>query len=141
MEFEQRFRAYYITTIVSIIISISSFSYNTWRLEVSEKNNTIRTASFEIIKNLAELEQVVFMLHYDKNSVEGSPRIGWVKIGLITDLSSLTHKGIQTSSLHLKEVYSDNWENIKEDINATKHVVDAIEALRKSIQIELTHLQ
>lgn len=33
--------------------------------------------------SLSEFEQVIYANHYDLNDVEGSPRLGWVKIGLV----------------------------------------------------------
>jgi hypothetical protein len=77
---KKKLRLYYITTIFSLVFAVVGFSYNAWRLEVSKDNNNIRTASFEVLKNLAEFEQVLFSAHYDQDEVSGNPRLGWIKI-------------------------------------------------------------
>jgi len=65
---------------------------------VSEDNNNIRIASFEVLKNLSEFGQVIFSAHYDQDESTGNPRLGWIKIGLIVDLSSLISPEVETST-------------------------------------------
>ncbi len=127
--------------IFSILLSLVGFSYNVWRLEVTENNNTIRTASFEILLELSALEQLVYYSHYDQNTVEGSPRKGWVKVGLIHDLSPLAGEKVMVKSKKLMEVWSGNWSIINESQSATDQVVSAIEATRDEINITLTTLE
>jgi len=92
MELEDKLKVYYVTAIFSVVFAVVGFSYNAWRLEVTEDNSNIRAASFEVLTVLAELEQIIYAAHYDKDTKEGSPRKGWVKIGLIVDLDSLISK-------------------------------------------------
>ena len=54
--------------LVSIIIAVSSLSYNTWRNEKTEENRNQRLASFEVLLKLNELQQVIFYSHYDKDN-------------------------------------------------------------------------
>ena len=80
----QRFRRvnlYKVTIVLSVLFTLVGFSYNVWRMEVSEKNNNIRTASFEILINLSSLEQLVYAAYYDDDLKEGNPRKGWVTVG------------------------------------------------------------
>ena len=46
--------------LVSIIIAVSSLSYNTWRNEKTEENRNQRFAAFEVLLKLNELQQVIF---------------------------------------------------------------------------------
>ena len=39
---ETKLRIYYITATFSLLFAVVGFSYNAWRMEVSEKNNNIR---------------------------------------------------------------------------------------------------
>lgn len=100
---KKKLRLYYITTIFSLLFAVVGFSYNTWRLEVSEDNNNVRTASFEVLKSLSEFEQVIFAAHYDQDDDAGNPRLGWIKIGLIVDLSGLISPEVESSAVQLKE--------------------------------------
>ena len=51
--------------LISLVVAISSLSYNTWRNEATEENRNLRVAAFEILLKLGELQQVVFHSHYD----------------------------------------------------------------------------
>ena len=134
MELDFKLKLYYMTALLSLVIAVVGFSYNAWRLEVSEENSNIRTASFEVLANLAELEQIIYAAHYDKNTQEGSPRKAWVKVGLIVDLSTLISQSVEKQSLQLKEVWSTNWERISTDQDATNNVIEEIDLVRKEIK-------
>lgn len=141
MELENRLKVYFITAIFSVIFAVVGFSYNAWRLEVSEGNSNIRTASFEVLKILAELEQLVYAAHYDKDQIEGNPRIGWVKIGLIVDLSTLISSSAQGRAQILKAEWGNNWETFAVDRNATDVLVREIESVRGEIKLTLAALE
>ena len=74
--------------LISLAVALSSLGYNTWRNERTEHNRNIRTATFEILTKLAELERVVFLAQYDHDAASGSPRTGWTYVLVIRDLSA-----------------------------------------------------
>jgi hypothetical protein len=60
--------------LISIVIAVSSLSYNTWRNEKTEANRNQRVAAFEILMKLSELQQIVFHHYYDKDTQDkGNP--------------------------------------------------------------------
>ena len=103
MHIRNKLQAYYLTALFSVIIAVVGFSYNAWRLENTENNNNIRTAAFETFKALAELEQIIYTLHYDRNPVDGSPRKAWVQVGLIYDLSGIVGTDVQDAAGTLQQ--------------------------------------
>lgn len=137
---EYKLKAYYLTAVLGVVFAILGFSYNAWRLELTEDNSNIRTASFEVLKELAELEQLIYVAHYDKNKVEGNPRIGWVKVGLIVDLSALISKQVEHESLKLHQAWETSWDKITDNRNSTEKVIEKIESVRKNIKIVLNGL-
>ncbi len=139
-ELGRRLEVYYIMAILSIIGAVTGFIYNSWRLEVSEDNNNIRTASFELLTNLAELEQIIYASHYDKDVIAGSPRKGWVKVGLIADLSSLISNQVEKQSLKLKESWAGNWENLADEQEAANKLINKIETVRAEVKLKLLDL-
>lgn len=140
MELDLKLKAYYVTAILGVVFAVVGFSYNAWRLEVSEDNNNVRTASFEVLTSLAELEQVIYEAHYDKDKEQGSPRKGWVKVGLIVDLSVLISKPVEEQSQKLLSVWSENWEKMESEQEATNQLVEQIDRVRKEIKLALTGL-
>ena len=101
-----RLHTYQLTAIFSLVFAIAGFSYNAWRMAESEHNNTIRTASFETLIQLSELEQLIYAAYYDKDINRGNPRQGWLAVGLISDLSYLSGTAEQQAATAL----TNTWE-------------------------------
>ncbi len=59
--------------IISLFVALSGLTYNTWRDKIIEENRSVRIASFEVLKNLWELQLVVDYAHYQKNQQLGNP--------------------------------------------------------------------
>ena len=108
MDMADKFRIYYLTAIFSLLFAVIGFSYNTWRLEVTEDNNNVRTAAFEVLIRLSALEQLIYSAHYDQNPVEGNPRKGWVMIGLVVDLSALISPSVEKRAVQLKDRWAES---------------------------------
>ena len=53
MDLENKLKAYYATAILGVVFAVIGFTYNAWRLEVSEDNTNIRTAAFAVLNELA----------------------------------------------------------------------------------------
>jgi len=124
-----------------MVVAVIGFSYNAWRMELTEDNNNIRTAAFEVLTELSELEQILYSAHYDKNLVEGSPRKAWVKVGLIVDLSGLIDPEVEKNSIQLKQHWADNWQSVIDDEQVTQKLVKQIDLVRSSIKVTLINLQ
>ncbi len=140
-DLEKKFKTYYLTAIFSLIFAVVGFSYNAWRLEVTEDNSNIRTAAFEVLTELAEFQQLIYSAHYDKDMVAGNPRTGWVKVGLIVDLSSLIGERVADKTKHLQKTWSNNWGNIQKSRKATDKLVADIDLVRVAIKETLKNLE
>jgi len=141
MQIDSKLKLYYATSIISLLFAIVGFSYNAWRLEISEDNSNIRTASFEVLKQLAELERIVFAAHYDQDPQEGNPRKAWVKVGLIADLSSLISPEVELKANTLKTLWSESWRNVAKSQPITENVVAKIDDVRIEIKKVLSSLE
>ena len=136
----RRMKWYQATALFSVLFALVGFSYNVWRLEVTEHNSSVREAAFESLLQLAELEQLVFAAHYDQDPVAGNPRVGWVKVGLIIDLSAICGEGVQAAALVLKQTWSEDWASMASDQEATERIVAAIDATRLAVKDSLSML-
>ncbi|TQV87621.1 hypothetical protein [Aliikangiella coralliicola] len=134
MHLKAKLKIYYFTAIFSVFFAIAGFSYNTWRMEVTEDNNNIRTAAFEVIIVLAELEQVIYAAHYDQNESEGNPRVGWVKVGLASDLSALVGPEIENSMKKVTAEWSDASPYLTDRDTNVKPLIDSITEVRMKIK-------
>jgi hypothetical protein len=140
MSFENKLRYYQLTVIFSVLFALLGFSYNVWRMEVSEQNNNIRTASFEILINLASLEQLIYTAHYDDDFQAGSPRKGWVLVGLISDLSTLTDTDVAEKADKLKLQWAAGWDQVGHEQAAVDDMIKAIDEVRIALKQLLASL-
>ena len=119
--------------LISLVVALSSLAYNTWRNERTEHNRNVRTAAFEVLTKLAELERVVFLAQYDRDVAGGNPRTGWTYVLVIADLSAVVPAPVPAQAAELQRVWRGNWESLgKEDETAVDHIDDAIKKLRET---------
>lgn len=136
----KRLKVYQITSIITILFTLVGFSYNVYRLEQSEINSNIRTSSFEMLKELANLEQIVYASHYEKDDKDGNPRTGWVKVGIITDLSLICFQEKNMQVEILSHTWKNNWQTMKVNRESANKIVDSIDKVRIKIREVLKNL-
>ena len=137
----KKIKSYQYMVIFSLFFTLLGFSYNVWRMELTEENENSRTACFELLLVLSELEQLVYSAYYDQDLNEGSPRKGWVKVGLIVDLSVLTSINVEQSAQQLKQVWSDHWVTLDKEQTSVDAVISSIDFSRTQIKILLKDLK
>ena len=117
--------------LISLVVALGSLAYNTWRNERTEHNRNVRTAAFEVLSKLAELERVVFLAQYDRDVAGGNPRTGWTYVLVIGDLSAVVPAPVPAQAQELQRVWGGNWEGLgKDDETAVNRIDDAIKKLR-----------
>lgn len=141
MQAKKQIKNYQLAVMFSFLFTLLGFSYNVWRMEITEENANIRTACFELLLVLSELEQLIYIAHYDKDTSEGSPRKGWVKVGLIVDLSVLTSKKVKLSTLELKNMWTTHWQSIDHSEASVQAIVTSLEDSRTEIKMLLQELE
>jgi len=119
--------------LISLVVALGSLGYNTWRNERTEYNRNIRTATFELLGKLSELERVVYLAQYDRDVSGGNPRTGWTYVLVIRDLSSVVPAPVPAKAVQLQQVWSENWEGLGRDDEASvNRIDDAIGSLREA---------
>ena len=119
--------------IISLIIAITALSYNTYRNELTEVNRNKRSAGFEVLKELNQLQLLIDYSHYDKNTEQGNPIEGWAHVTYIQDMSQLISSKVSTNADNLMSIWNDNWQLVKEQESSNKKVTSVINQLRLSI--------
>ena len=140
METEKHLKNYLLVAIFSMLFALVGFGYNAWRLEATEDNSNIRAASFQVLIELAELEQIVFLAHYDQDLQTGNPRVGWVKVGIINDLSGLISPAVAMRAEDLHTVWSANWQTMTTSESAVLVITQAIDDVRETVKMALKQL-
>jgi len=121
-----------VVAIISLVVALTALGYNTWRNERTEHNRNVRTAAFEVLGRLAELERVVFLAQYDHDVRGGSPRAGWTCVLAIHDLAALVPAPVPARAAQLQKVWAENWEGLGRDEEmSAERIDDAIGTVRK----------
>lgn len=141
MEINRKLKLFYITSVFSLLFAVLGFSYNAWRMEITEDNNNIRTAAFEVLTQLSEMQQMIYAAHYDKDLEEGNPRKIWVKVGLIVDLSALISVQVEAQANELRNLWSESWQQVNDDEAVTQNLIAKIDNVRNEIKMALKKLQ
>jgi len=137
---DQTISIFQITAVFSMLFALVGFSYNVWRMEITEYNSNMRSASFELLLQLSEFEGIVYAAYYDQDTVAGNPRKGWIKVNLIADLSMITEAEIKDSAKQLKQEWQANWQTMSNKESSAIAVVDAIDDTREEVRILLSKL-
>lgn len=99
--------------LISLVIAITSLGYNTWRNEHTEFNRNQRQAAFDVLRKLAELQELAFLNHYDCNfSIRGNVRSGWVLLQTVEDLAMVLEELPPAGVGHLREVWAGGWQDL-----------------------------
>jgi hypothetical protein len=102
-----------LVALISVVIAVSSLSYNTWRNERTEHNRNLRQASFELLLELGEMRELVYHLEYDRAVIERSAeRSGWVTAFVIRDLASVLEDPVPAAADSLFRAWSEHWDGL-----------------------------
>ncbi|MCG8371192.1 MAG: hypothetical protein MJA32_11840 [Proteobacteria bacterium] len=127
--------------LISLAIAITSLGYNTWRNEASEYNRNQRLISIEVLRNLGDLQQVVFHNAWDMDVTgRGNPRTGWVHVIAIRDLTLLLDGDASSSAAVLLEAWNEGWHDLEGDSEPYKAVIEALERVRADTHALLREL-
>ncbi|MGI9233161.1 MAG: hypothetical protein ACR2RD_05970 [Woeseiaceae bacterium] len=127
--------------LISLVIAITSLGYNTWRNEASEYNRNQRLISIEVLRNVGELQQVIFHNVWEMDTEDkGNPSTGWVYVLAIKDLTQLLDGAAAESGIDLWKVWDENWSDLKPENAPYQRVSGALEALRADTHALLRNL-
>lgn len=130
-----------LVALISLVVAVSSLGYNTWRNEASEYNRNQRLVSIEVLRNLGQLQQVVFHRHYDMDAADkGNARTGWAIVLTIRDLATVLEEPLPVSAENLRVAWDDNWQKLGSDQAGFDRVIAEVEALRIDVHALLTNL-
>ncbi len=122
-----------LVALISLVIAIMALLYTAWREEITEKNRTLRAASFEILKNLGELQITVNYMHYQPNNRRADPFIGWGHVAFVSDLSQLLPGPVPEKIESLSKVWAETESELKISEAKLQQLSKSIDEARESI--------
>ena len=120
-----------VVALISLVVAITSLSYNTWRNEQSEENRTQRLVAIEILLKLGQLQQLVYHNHYDGDVEDkGNPRTGWTLVLTVRDIAQILDAPLPESAVALHGTWNDNFNALPRSKQAKDAIEASIESLR-----------
>jgi len=130
-----------ILAIISLVVALSTLSYNTYRNELTEDNRNIRHAGFELLMNLNKLQLLIDNTHYRPESVAENPIIGWSYVLYINNMSELISSDATEKSAILLEVWSTQWSVLRNSKVSNEKITDSLTSLRGSVMESMKRLE
>lgn len=124
--------------LISLFVAIFALFYTTTRDERYDKNRTVRQASFEVLKNLGELQVVVNASYYQKD--KSDPMLGWGRIALIGDLSRLIPQPVPATIDRLLEAWKSDWHSLNSEETSVERISKEIDASRQAVLANLRQI-
>lgn len=127
--------------LVSLLTAICGITYNTWQSHQNEVNQNMRIASFEVLKNLGELQTVVNYAHYDGDKSRGNPIEGWKHATMVRDLSRLLDSDAEKQGQALFVEWQQNWEKLDDNNQAEAQMSAQIAKTRQAVLSNIDALE
>jgi len=122
-----------LVALISLVVAIVAMVSSSWREDETEKNRNTRAASFEVLKNLAELQIVVNNSYYLPKGAMANPFSGWGQMALINDLARLLSPKVMEKSAALAKEWNEQWEKVKTDESAVNAISEKINEDRDAV--------
>jgi len=121
-----------------LLIAILTLIYSGYRAELNQENQTARSAGFEVLKALNELQMIIDAQRY---TPDDAPNFldGWNEVLIIDDLSDFINTAVQTQAQSLHLTWQNNFETLQDD-KANKALTTAIKKMRSSLKEAIRNL-
>lgn len=127
--------------LLSLLFAVTTLGYTTWRNEATEYNRNVRTAGFEILIQLAELQLVTDYAHYERDPDRGNPITGWTHVLVVRDLSSIMPEPVPARAVELFEAWQGNWGGLGGERASVDRITAANRAMRDATVDTLAKLR
>lgn len=126
--------------LLSLLVALSALFYNTWRNESTERNRNIRTAEFEMLKYLGEVQQVIDYAHFRKDQQRGDLTMGLGRVLLIHDLSKLAPPPVEDAAERLLAAWRTHGDKLGSDLDAAGALSEEVLHARRTVLASLRSL-
>ena len=119
--------------LISLVVALTSLGYNTWRNERTEANRTVRAASFEMLTQLAGLQQVVLFGRFLPDDQRGDTTTGWAYVLATRDFAYPMPPEVREQAAALHASWSTHFDDLASDAAAYQAIDQQIEATKAAI--------
>lgn len=87
--------------VVGLMVALIALGYNTWRNELTEQNQTVRYASFEMLLKVGELQSILYAANGLESMQKETATRGEIVVLGLRDLSMFMPENVQGHSKNL----------------------------------------
>lgn len=87
--------------VVGLVVALIALGYNTWRNELTEQNQTVRYAGFEMLLKVGELQSILYTASGQNNMRAETATRGEIVVLSLRDLSMFMTENVRTRSKSL----------------------------------------
>lgn len=127
--------------LLSLLVALSALFYNTWRNESTEANRNVRAAEFEMLKSLAELQQVIDYAHFRMDRQRGDPTRALTLVLQINDLGSLAPLPVKNASESLLAAWRKHGDRLADSLDAASALSEEVLTTRRTVLESLRSLK
>ena len=128
--------------LISLAVAVFSTSYNTWRNQTTESHRNVREASFKLLEECGELQQLTHHRYYGGDHSQMNWIAGWGKATLIRDMSPLVSPAVQARADRLFAAWKENASELERgEGNSEQAIESALDEVSISIREELLMLR
>jgi hypothetical protein len=130
-----------VVAIVSVFVALGGLTYSTWRNERTEANRNTRTAAFEVLKTLGDLQLVVDYAYYRKDPARGDAAMGWRRVQCIKDLAQIVPSPGPEDAERLLQTWRTNVETLATDSQSAAEISNEIYTTRQDLVLIIRGLR
>ena len=125
----------------SLLVALVALSYNTWRNESTEQHRNIRSAEFEMLKELSQLQQTIDYAYLHQDSQRGDLAQGLAHVLFIHDLATLTPAPVLKSADDLRDAWNRDSDKLSSSKEAGAELSEQVLATRRAVLESLRSLK
>lgn len=121
-----------------LLIATATLVYTGYRAQLNQENQTARSAGFEVLKALNELQTITDAHRYTPNEAPNFLN-GWTQVLLIDDLADFIDPSVEKKAEALHNSWQKNLDQLHSD-EANVEITKAIKATRTSLKEAIQNL-
>lgn len=129
-------RSFLSVPVMILLIAVTTLLYSGYRAQRNQANQTARSAGFELLKSLNELQMIADAYRY---TPEHRPSFldGWTQVLLIDDMSEFIAPEVAQHAAALHHAWKENFESLQSaqaNTSITSEIKETRRSLKKAIQ-------
>ena len=129
-------RSYFSVPVMMLLIATATLIYTGYRAQLNQENQTARSAGFEVLKALNELQMIIDAHRYTPNKAPSFLN-GWTQILLIDDMSDFIAPSVEQKAEALHNSWQINLDQLQTDkanLEITASIKETRFTLKEAIQ-------